>query len=66
MTPIIIELGYRGLIIPAHHTRARTTCPQCSATRRKSAEPCLRVQIISDTRASLNCKHCPYRERINA
>lgn len=36
----------------------KTTCPQCSHTRRKKTDPCLSVTIEPDGKAVWNCHHC--------
>lgn len=64
--PITAELGYHGIFLTGAATRSRHTCPECGPTRRKSTERCLRVEITSPTTATVNCKHCPYCERITA
>lgn len=56
--PIIEELGWRGIHIPPQATYARTKCPECSAHRKKSDEPCLVVNVKSPTRAEVICHHC--------
>jgi twinkle protein len=38
----------------------RTTCPQCSHTRRKKTDPCLSVTIDPDGGAVWNCWHCQW------
>jgi hypothetical protein len=65
MTPIMIELGWRGIFPTAGYHRQ--TCPQCSPYRAKADQKCLVVEIISDTEADVICHHCsPTRERIAA
>lgn len=64
--PLTIELNWRGIFPPPGASYHRQTCPQCSASRRKSTDPCLRVGIISATAAAVRCKHCVYSERIEA
>lgn len=56
--PIVIELGYRGIVIPQHATHARTTCPDCSRERRKAHKRCMVVNVLSDTTAEVICHHC--------
>lgn len=56
--PIIEELGWRGIHIPPQARRARTTCPDCSPYRKKSDEPCLVVNVLSDGLAEVICHHC--------
>lgn len=36
----------------------KTTCPNCSSSRRKKNDPCLSVTIEPDGRAVWNCHHC--------
>jgi twinkle protein len=36
----------------------KTTCPQCSPTRKNSKDPCLSVKIDGDGGAAFNCHHC--------
>jgi len=38
----------------------KTTCPNCSAGRRKKNDPCLSVTIEMDGRAVWNCHHCGF------
>lgn len=38
----------------------KTTCPACSSSRRKKADPCLSVTIETDGRAVWNCHHCGF------
>lgn len=40
---------------PGNH---KTTCPECSWTRRKKTDPCLSVTIEADDRVVWNCHHC--------
>ena len=66
--PIIIELGFRGVIIPQDAITARVICPECSPTRHKQHRRTLRVLLISDTEADLRCMFpdCSHQERVNA
>ncbi len=64
--PVVAELGYRGIFVQLGAIRSRQTCPECSPTRRKSTQRCLRVELTSPTTARVKCKHCPYCERITA
>jgi twinkle protein len=36
----------------------RTTCPQCSGTRKKKSDQCLSVTIDDEGGAVWNCHHC--------
>lgn len=64
MTPIIVELGWRGLFpAAAYH---RQPCPDCSPWREKHDEPCMVITIDSDTEAQIICYHCGKYERIAA
>ena len=56
--PIIIELGFRGIIIPPGKTRTRVTCPDCEGERRKPHRRTLCVRINSDTEAETICRYC--------
>lgn len=38
----------------------KTTCPSCSSSRRKKADPCLSVTIEGDGRAVWLCHHCGF------
>lgn len=64
--PIIIELGYRGIIMAPRQTYARTPCPWCSPERTKAKEPCRVVRVLTDTRARTYCHHCGDEEEIEA
>src|SRR5262245_19584629 len=41
--------------------RYYTTCPQCSATRKKSDDKCLGVTIEADGKVHFGCNHCGWR-----
>ena len=41
------------------HGSYRTTCPECSHTRRNKTQPCLSV-TIDEAGAVWNCHHCSY------
>ena len=62
MTPITLHLA--KLHIYTNIGSHRALCPECSHTRVKRHQRCLRVHIIRNTEASVNCKHCGYRDRI--
>lgn len=47
--------------IPLRDTRPgdhKTTCPQCSASRRNKSDPCLSVTIKAGDDVVVNCHHC--------
>jgi RNase P subunit RPR2 len=58
MNPTIIEeLMWRGYT-PPQGTR-RTTCPHCSAGRKKSKEKCVTIRLRDDLGlVTLLCHHC--------
>ena len=49
-----MQLSDYGINAPGSG-QVKTTCPQCSATRRKSGEKCLSVNVDEGV---WNCKHC--------
>ena len=49
-----------GITPPPLHS-ARTTCPLCSHTRRKSRERCLRIRPF-DGWLEWECRHCGWAE----
>lgn len=60
MTPLAEALMFNG-ITPPSEGKAKTTCPMCSHTRRKSQEKCLRIFTIAD-RVSWSCFHCGWKD----
>ena len=53
-----MALKDHGVIVPAGATgEMRTTCPQCSGSRRKSSEPCLAVNVEDEV---FFCHHCGF------
>jgi|TARA_R110000782_G_scaffold103564_1_gene191015 twinkle protein len=46
------------------HGSYRTTCPECSHTRRNKTQPCLSV-TIDEAGAVWNCHHCSYNGSYN-
>jgi hypothetical protein len=42
-----------------NHGNHRTTCPRCSATRRKRRDPCLSISI-DQAGVRWNCWHCGF------
>lgn len=73
--PIIIELGYRGIHIPAGPTYARAACPHCPPKQRTSrdgrpqsgsTEKPMQAWIINPTTADVICRGCETKERIEA
>lgn len=61
MTDTHAALSENGIrlrdVKPGNH---KTTCPNCSAGRRKKNDPCLSVTIETDGRAVWNCHHCSF------
>jgi twinkle protein len=52
-------LGEHGIRLRDGKTgNHKTTCPNCSSSRRKKTDQCLSVTIESDGRAVWNCHHC--------
>ena len=61
VTPeIAAVLSRHGITPPPPHS-ARTTCPMCSHTRRKSRERCLRIRPF-DGWLEWECRHCGWTE----
>jgi uncharacterized Zn finger protein len=56
MTPIHATLERNG-ITPPTGNRSKTTCPQCSPTRMKNHETCLKVWASGDF-VFWRCFHC--------
>ena len=73
---LLIELGYRGIIVPMGVTHHRQPCPECPPVNPRISrngnpsngnhENPLDVRIISDTEASVMCHRCGTTERIAA
>lgn len=60
MSEVTRALAERGIRIPnANDGQHRTTCPQCSHTRKKKNDPCLSVNI-ADVGARFFCHHCGF------
>jgi Zn ribbon nucleic-acid-binding protein len=57
MTPALTEALMWAGITPPPAGSMRTTCPQCSHTRKKSHERCLRLWYDNDL-IMAECKHC--------
>jgi hypothetical protein len=60
MTPAIAAMIWRGVTPPAK-IGGKTTCPKCSAGRRKSTERCLRV-VKTDRAVEFGCYHCGWHD----
>nr|WMC97932.1 toprim domain-containing protein [Aminobacter aminovorans] len=59
MTDTSAALAEHGIRLRDHKTgNHKTTCPNCSSTRRKKTDQCLSVTIENDGRAVWNCHHC--------
>jgi len=54
-------LMYSGINPPASGNR--TTCPQCSATRKKSREKCMVIKP-DEWGMAVYCHHCGYKDLI--
>lgn len=46
-----------GLAVPSAPGVYRTTCPACSATRRKTTERCVKVEVTTQ-HVKAWCHHC--------
>ena len=58
-TPTAADFAALGIVLPTNpRVLIRTTCPQCSASRRKTGNRCLVVQ--ADT-GLFYCHHCGYK-----
>lgn len=61
MTDVQTALTEHGIRLrdyrPGSH---KTTCPNCSSSRRKKNDPCLSVTIDNDGRALWRCHHCTF------
>lgn len=59
MADALTALSEQGIRLrntaPGNH---KTTCPNCSSSRRKKSDPCLSVTIETDGRALWYCHHC--------
>ena len=63
-TPTTTDFAALGITLAAHASgEVRTTCPQCSATRRKSRERCLAVNVEAGT---FYCHHCGYKGKVGS
>ena len=51
-----------GITVNGDSGHTRTTCPQCSPTRRKSSDPCLSVDIDN---GCFYCHHCGWGGSLN-
>lgn len=60
MTPAQEALMWRG-ITPPPNGLSRTTCPQCSHTRRKHWERCLQVRVTHGV-VEWRCRHCGWTD----
>lgn len=59
MADVRSALSEHGIRIRDDKTGShKTTCPNCSSSRRKKADPCLSVTVEADGRAVWNCHHC--------
>lgn len=59
MTDLVSALADQGIRLRSYDTgEHRTTCPVCSATRKKKSDPCLAVKIDDDGGATWHCHHC--------
>jgi len=51
-----------GIIINQTGTEVRTTCPQCSASRKKASDKCL---AVNTEKGVWNCNHCGWSGGLN-
>jgi len=52
-----------GIKIKRRSGQEKTTCPQCSESRRNKKDPCLSVNI---TEGTYNCHHCGWKGNVRA
>ena len=65
MAPLSEQLLAHGIRLRSYKAGDhRTTCPQCSASRRKKSDPCLSVTVADDGGAVWNCWHCNWAEGV--
>ena len=65
MAPLSEQLLAHGIRLRSYEAGDhRTTCPQCSSTRRKKNDPCLSVTIGDDDGAVWQCWHCDWADGI--
>lgn len=58
MTPLSEALMFNGIVPPPAGSN-RTTCPNCSTSRRKAADRCLSV-FACDNSVEWVCRHCGF------
>ena len=51
------QLTKLGIILRKRSGQEKTTCPKCSAGRKKKTDPCLSVNI---SQGSYNCHNCEW------
>jgi len=57
------KLTALGIILRKRSGQEKTTCPNCSATRRKKTDPCLSVQI---SQGSYRCHNCGWKGNVRS
>ena len=62
MTPIMIELGWHGIIITLPCVTS-APCPECGHAPGRNA---LRIRFDGDTSAYVQCRDCRYQGSIDA
>lgn len=57
------QLSKLGIKIRRRSGQEKTTCPQCSDSRRNKKDPCLSVNV---TEGTYNCHHCGWKGNVRA